>query len=119
MRISDWSSDVCSSDLISGTSPYHVRLERELAELHGKEAALLFTSGYVSNLAALSTLAARLPDCVVFSDALNHASMIEGLRHSRAEKRNFKHSDPADLARQMPPVAPDRATNITSDSLQP
>jgi 5-aminolevulinate synthase len=86
---------------ISGTNHYHVQLEKELADLHGKEAALIFTSGYVSNWAALGTLLSRIPGIIVYSDALNHASMIEGIRHSGCERRVFRHNDYQHLRKLM------------------
>jgi 5-aminolevulinate synthase len=82
---------------ISGNTHYHTELEAELAALHGKDGALLFTSGYVSNEAALSTLGKLLPGCIIFSDELNHASMIAGIKHSGCEKRLFRHNDLAHL----------------------
>ena len=102
---------------IGGTNHHHVLLEAELADLHGKDAALLFTSGYVSNWAALGTLAARLPNCVVLSDAGNHASMIEGIRHSRAERQVFAHNSAADLDRRLSRLDPARPKLVAFESV--
>ena len=102
---------------ISGNTIYHVELEQELADLHRKEAALLFTSGYVSNEATLGTVAKMLPDCVVFSDASNHASMINGIRNSGAEKRVFRHNDVQHLESLLVDVDPARPKIVAFESV--
>ena len=102
---------------ISGTTHYHVELEAELADLHGKEAALLFTSGYVSNQTGIATIAKLIPNCLILSDALNHNSMIEGIRQGGCERQIFRHSDMAHLEELLRAAGPDRPKLIACESL--
>jgi 5-aminolevulinate synthase len=102
---------------IGGNTHYHVDLERELADLHGKDGALLFTSGYVSNDATLSTLAKILPGCIIFSDELNHASMIAGIRNAGCEKHVFRHNDMAHLEELLAAADPDVPKLIAFESV--
>ncbi|MEY4574184.1 MAG: 5-aminolevulinate synthase, partial [Pseudomonadota bacterium] len=102
---------------IGGNTHYHVELEHELADLHGKDGALLFTSGYVSNDATLSTLAKVLPGCIIYSDELNHASMIAGIRNAGCEKRVWRHNDLAHLEELLAADDPEAPKLIAFESV--
>ena len=102
---------------ISGTTIYHTVLEESLADLHHKEAALVFSSGYVANEGALSSLARLLPECIIFSDAMNHASMIHGMKNSRAEIRVFRHNDTGHLEELLAAASPERPKIIAFESV--
>ena len=101
---------------IAGTQPSVVELERELADLHGKEAALVFTSGYISNETGISTIARLIPDCIILSDAYNHNSMIAGVRNAQCEKRVFRHND-LDHLEELLQAAGDRPKLIVFESI--
>ncbi|CAI1103025.1 5-aminolevulinate synthase [Serratia proteamaculans] len=107
----------CGARSISGTSIYHSELETLLASAYGKESALLFTTGFGANDATLSTLCDAIPDLIVFSDELNHASMIYGIRYSKAEKKIFRHNDVAHLAELLQAADPHRPKLIAFESL--
>jgi 5-aminolevulinate synthase len=102
---------------ISGTNPVHCQLEQELARLHNKQGALLFTSGYVANSATLSLIGKLLPGCVIFSDAFNHASMIDGIRQSGCQKRIFRHNDMTHLEELLGSVHPETPKLIAFESV--
>jgi 5-aminolevulinate synthase len=102
---------------IAGTNSPLVELERALADLHGKDSALTFTSGYVSNQAGISTIARLIPDCLILSDELNHNSMIEGVRQSGMDRKIWRHNDLVDLERLLAAAAPERPKLIVFESL--
>src|SRR5438477_5595446 len=102
---------------ISGTNHPLVELERELADLHGKAAALVFTSGYVSNATGISTIAKLMPNCLILSDAFNHNSMIEGIRRSGSEKQIWRHNDAAHLESLLAAADRNRPKLIAFESL--
>ena len=102
---------------ISGTNHCHVVLERELAELHGTEAALVFGSGWVANMTTLSTIGALMPGCIILSDDKNHNSMIEGMRHSKADKKIFRHNDAAHLEELLAECDPERPKLVAFESV--